>query len=411
MGKSINFNSLNLTCSHGKHARCDSSPLEKSTRMFFYLGLCFIIVNRIFSQIGANIGLPFLANIPLMTIAIAILLLRFFAVLLQSDAKRALIAIVVLALSFVSYLTSGQSYLPSACLLICGVGNVNVRDVLKVASISMLILVAVLGVIQFFDWLLTGSLAGSVERNNGRVRISFYFAHPNTLAALLCMSYVGMSASWKRLELRHIAFGIIIGCLIIVITDSKTSALIVALYLLIRKFLETRDKDFSKCWLAIYAFLPVVCLLVCIVVSLNWMPTSALRTLNQLLTGRPGYWLLQHEQLGHFTLFGQQILTGEQTIDNFHYNSVTIDCFYATTLLQLGVWSFIAFYFLYIRAGQIAFRHKDVPKFTILLVCAMFGFTEVHMIDLAICTPMLLLGENLFLKSGVAIREGAHGRR
>ena len=411
MGKSINLHSFSLIRSRGKHARCDAPLLEKQTRIFFYVGLCLVVVNRIFSQIGENIGLPFLANLPLMSIAIVILLIRFLAVVSQAEVKHALIAVVVLTLSFVSYFTSGQSYLPSACLLICGVGSVDVRKSIKLISISLLALVVILGIIQFLDWLLTGNLAGAVERNNGRLRISFYFAHPNTLAALLCMSYVGISASWERLKLSHLIFGVIIGFLIILITDSKTSALIVFLYLLLRKYFEMRDKSFNKCCLEMYALLPIALFLICIIVSLNLLPTSALRILNRLLTGRPGYWLLQHEQLGHFTLFGQQILTGEQTIDGFHYTSVTIDCFYATTLLQLGVWSFFAFYFLYVHAGKIALKQNDTAKFTILLMCALFGFTEVHMIDLAICTSLLLLGENLFHSNKKTLKEGAHERK
>ena len=119
-----------------------------------------------------------------------------------------------------------------------------------------------------------------------------------------------------------------------------------------------------------------------------------------LFNGRPGYWVLQYNQLGGWTLLGQTTLYGDQFINGWLYPSVTIDCFYAASLLQVGAWSFFVFLFLYLRSGHRAVERKDCCKFVALLACAVFGFTEIHMIDFAICTPMLLLGEGLFCDRG-----------
>lgn len=376
----------------------DGAAVEKTTRAFFYTGFALVILNRVVDQTAANLGLEFILNLPLMPVAFALLLIRYVGVLLGVEIKRAALASFLLLLSFISYFKCGQSYLPTACLLLCGIGEVNVRQVIKVASACILTLIVTLGLLQVIEWMMTGDLAGSVTRAGGRVRLSFFFTHPNTLGAMACMSFIGLTASWDKFRASSALLGLVVGLLVVIITDSRTSAAILFGYLLLRLLFETRPDCLDFKAVLGFALVPLLFEAIAVVVMLQLLPDSVYSSLNVLFNGRPGYWVLQYTQLGGWTFFGQETLYGNQFINGWLYPSVTIDCFYAASLLQVGAWSFLTYYFLYLKSGYGAAARCDAFKFSALLVCAVFGFTEIHMIDFAICTPMLLLGEGLLTR-------------
>ena len=385
----------------GKRTSCpgldknDTVAAEKSTRPFFYIGFALVVLNRIIDQTAANLGLEFIASFSLMSVALVFLLIRYVGVLLGVEIKRAGITSILLLLSFISYYRCGQSYLPTACLLLCGVGKIDVRQVIKATSSCVLALIVFLGLLQVLEWLMTGDLAGSVTRASGRVRLSFFFTHPNTLGAMTCMSFIGLTASRDKLRASSALLGLVIGFLIVIITDSRTSVAILLAYLLLRLLFEAKPDWLNFKALLGLALIPLLFEIIAAVIMLQLLPGSVSSTLNTLLNGRPGYWVLQYTQLGGWTFLGQESLYGNQFINGWLYPSVTIDCFYAASLLQLGAWSFLAFYAVYLRAGYETVMRRDAFKFAALLACAVFGFTEIHMIDFAICAPMLLLGEGL----------------
>lgn len=124
---------------------------KKTTRAFFYTGFASVILNRVVDQTAANLGLEFILDLPLMPVAFVLLLIRYVGVLLGVEIKRAALASFLLLLSSISYFKCGQSYLPTACLLLCGIGEVNVKRVIKVASACILTLIVTLGLLQVIE--------------------------------------------------------------------------------------------------------------------------------------------------------------------------------------------------------------------------------------------------------------------
>ncbi len=368
---------------------------ERRTRAFFYIGFALIFINRVIAQIATNLNLGFLEELPLMPVALCILFIRYAGLMFGASARRVGLSLLFLFLSFVSFIKSGQSYLPTACLLLCGVGEVNIRKVIEVTSICALLLIAALGLVQAIDWMTTGNIVGSAVRSSGRLRLSFFFAHPNTLAAIGCMACIGLTACRSKIKVGEALFILATGALIILITDSRTSFAILLIYMALRLLLQRERFALGGKALIAFGALPVFFEIIALVASLNLLPGSMHSYLNALFNGRPGYWNLQYKQLG-FSLFGQTTMYGDQLINDWLYPSVTIDCYYAATLLQIGVWSFLVFLFLYMRSGIQAVKDGDCFKYCALISCALFGFTEIHMIDFAISFPMLLLGEGLF---------------
>ena len=93
-------------------------------------------------------------------------------------------------------------------------------------------------------------------------------------------------------------------------------------------------------------------------------------------------------------MLGRQTIYGDYYYNGWLYPAVTIDCYYAAALLQLGSWSLIFFIGLYLNSIYKFSNKNDTAGLCVLMSCALFGFTEVHMVDMAVCYPLLVLGEN-----------------
>lgn len=380
----------------------DASFAEMKSRWLFYFGFALVVMNRMLDQLALNLDLGFLASLPVLPLALVVLFVRCVGVLLGARLRRVALFLSLLLLGVVSYLRCGQSYLPTACLLLFGIGEIRLKRVVGFVSASVLMLVCGLGIMQFIDWALAGEIAGAVSRSSGKLRLSFFFTHPNTLAALVCMSYIGLSSLKDAFGAANYLSGVILSFLVLLITDSRTSTAILLFYLSLRLIFNSRCNQLRRVVLRLFFILPVFFFVFSAILMLNILPAPVEAMLNVVLNGRPGYWILQYEQLGGWTFLGQQVLIGDQLINGWLYPSVTIDCFYAATLLQLGAWSFFAFYSIYAIAGRRAIKNNDYSTVAALLACVLFGFTEIHMIDLAICLPLLLLGEAFLPKGGTS---------
>lgn len=371
-----------------------SSRANVQAEWIYSISLYLILFNRIFSQIGPNLGIDWLGEMPLAELAVALLMIRFVALMPKMKLGELFLAVATLCLSAISMMSSKQSYLLVTFLLLYGIGNIDLRKLLKNCGRIVLCTVAFLGILQCLVYILSGSLPGAVTRESGRVRLSFFFVHPNFLAALTTMAFIAVSLGWRKLNARHLFLGLCLAGAILVVTDSKTSTFILILYLVIRYFMQARPPEKQRWLTMVIASLPIFCSILVILTMMNSMPGVLYRLLQKVLTGRPGYWLLQFEQMGGWTMLGRQTIYGDYYYNGWLYPAVTIDCYYAAALLQLGSWSLIFFIGLYLNSIYKFSNKNDTAGLCVLMSCALFGFTEVHMVDMAVCYPLLVLGEN-----------------
>lgn len=328
-----------------------------------------------------------------------ILLFRCVWVFKELRIEARIAGLVFLVLSFVSYFNSGQSYLLSICLLLGAIGGLDMRPMMKRCAIALLCVIAVLGIAQLIQFALSGELPGSVERENGRLRLSFYLEHPNTLAAMASMSLITLLSLSKSVNGRFVIAGILMAAAVFAVTDSKTSAALIVFFILMRVLLAKIGNRFFRFELGAYIAIPIVLSILVLGLMFGVFPTFVYDLFQNLLTGRPGYWILQLNVAGGLSIFGHETLYGDQYINGWLYPSVTIDCFYAAAVLQLGAWSLFSFVYFYARAGKIYLRRCEYGMFCALATVALFGLTEVHMVDPAICLPIVFLGVGLFNSS------------
>ena len=372
--------------------------LEFQSRPFYYIGFSVAVLSRLLDQIASNLGVPFLSSPMLMIIAFAFLLVRVCVVALTCDIRRVLFAIVVVGLSAVSWVCSSQSYLLVATLMLLGLGHINLRKLVAASSLALLFVISLLGIVQAFQILFDGHASGMVIREGGRVRLSFFFRHPNVLAAYILMSFMGLSLGKNKFDGASAVFGIMLAAVCFLVTDSRTSTAIMIFYIALRVLFE-RGCSVCRFFKIGYLFVPLVFMALVVAVTTSSIPSYLYELLQSVLSGRPGYWQLQYEALGGFTLFGQEALSGTVLYNNWVYQNVTIDCFYASSLLSLGTWVLFAFFFLYARVGLRSLSANDLGVPIAILCCALYGFTEIHMLDFAIALPMLYMGSGLFISA------------
>lgn len=367
---------------------------EAESRPLLYVGFFILFVNWLLRQVGEALDVP-MAFPVLVGFAYATLMVRCLLVFLGQRVRDVLMAVALLCLCSLSYRNSGQTYLMSVGLLICGMGSYDIKRFIKSWAIFASIVIGFLAVVQLGIFVYDGSLPGSVLRASGTVRLSFLLAHPNTLAAFCTMAFIAFSLSWRILTVPRLIVGLLTLVGILAVTDSRTSAGVLAIYLVLRIWLDHSDKDRHPVLSAVFFALPIAFSVVCYCAMASLLPTEVYNALQQLLSGRPGYWLLQYQQIG-LTLFGQPELAGNVYIDGWLYTSMTIDSFYAASLVQLGSWCLAVFIFLYWRAGMRFLKARDWGLLVALLVCAIFGLTEIHMANPVMCPLILLIGDGLF---------------
>lgn len=377
-------------------SRITGSSVEYRSRGLFAVGFAVVVMNRIFDQVSVNIGMPFLSSPALTVVAVILLFARLIVVALGCELKNVGIAAIAICLSLASWALSGQSYLLVASLLLLGLGKMNVRGLVRQCSAVVLAVIVFLGVLQALQFVLYGDAPGSVVREGGRLRLSFFFQHPNVLAAYTAMSYIGYASGKREFSGVTTFCGVALATACFLVTDSRTSTAIIVLYICLR--LALRDgKTLGRVAKAGYAVAPVVLIVLAATVATSLASDNLVSLLQTLLSGRPGYWQLQYQALGGFTLFGQHALSGTVVYDDWVYRNVTIDCFYAASLLSLGSWALAAFYFLYLRTGLRSLKGRDWSIPVAIFCCALYGFTEIHVADLAVATPMLFMGSNLLV--------------
>lgn len=386
---------LNKWCSEKKPLQGNIETLESKTRWMYILGLLLIIMNHLVDQIAPTIGIAELPTFLFMAGALFLLLVRFLSIAVNCRGRQVLTALLFINLSLVSWVLSGQSYLLTATFLILGVGSLDIRKVIRSASSFIFLVVALLALLQLIQFIVTGDLSGAVVREGNRLRLSFFFQHPNVLAAHIAMSYIGFSVYDRVFKGSTIILGCVLAVICVWVTDSRTAGIIMAVYIILRMIAKKVDYG-GRIPKLIYALTPLLMIVLVLFATISILPEGLYDLLQKVLSGRPGYWELQYQQLGGFTLLGQHALSGTVVVDGWTHVNVTIDCFYAAALLSLGLWSLLVFYLLYLKAGLRACRERDFEIMIALFCCALYGLTEIHMIDLSIAFPMLFLGARLF---------------
>lgn len=295
--------------------------------------------------------------------------------------KELMTFLVVGILLLIGYVVSGQAAYFKGFLLIIASKNIPYRKILNVCR-KALTFVLGLGIFLF----LIGISDAGISRRGAS---GLGFGHPNVTAQLI-MIIILLFASEKAGKLKLIHYiGIELGGLItFLLTDSKTSTIVILLIPLVMVFSE---KIMSRTW---YSKVPKFImtysqLLVTLFtyLSARFLETSnMLKTLDLVFTNRL---FLNYYVLNKFgiKLFGQNVTLSDNSgtiYNNIHgwYNwSVTCDCSYMVTLLVMGLIPTVIILIGYILLMKKAIKRHNYMIMSAALLLAIYSFCESQMLE------------------------------
>lgn len=342
------------------------------------------------------IGMTPLVSIPdaldKILLFIGALLLSFHIVLhIDQYGKRLIPLCLVLVACAYSYVRSGETAPITVSLVVISAATVGdikafVRLWFNATLFFTLFLVGVFILTAVFD---PENLSRTISlRGDGLVvRYAFSFYHPNMAAAIVMMLCgVYMYLHYSFLNARTYAGVIAIAVVMLFVTGSRTSFILTLIEVLL--FYRQRKRNMlDQRWLrSLIAVLPVFIFLGVLLVSGPLYTTS----LGELFTGRVTLWYRCFLNQG-VSLFGQPFeATAYTTLAGWTYYYTTLDCAYASGLFVLGL-AFSAFFCwcIYTRVKRAdASLSAELPLIIVMLI---FGITEVHVFNVVICAPLLLI--------------------
>ena len=273
--------------------------------------------------------------------------------------KELMTFLVVGILLLIGYVVSGQAAYFKGFLLIIASKNIPYRKILNVCR-KALTFVLGLGIFLF----LIGISNSGISRRGAS---GLGFGHPNVTAQLI-MIIILLWTSEKAGKLKPIHYiGIELGGLItFLLTDSKTSTIVILLIPLVMVFSE---KIMSRTW---YSKVP-----------------KFLMTYSQLLVILFTYLSSNYYVLNKFgiKLFGQNVTLRDNSgtiYNNIHgwYNwSVTCDCSYMVTLLVMGLIPTVIILIGYILLMKKAIKRHNYMIMSVALLLAIYSFCESQMLE------------------------------
>ena len=242
---------------------------------------------------------------------------------------------------------------------------------------------------------LLGAITDRVEqRTGGMLRHSLGFSHSNNLGAMLfIIALYWFFLKHKHFKLKDYAGIAALGVFCQVVTDSRTSTLMIALVFLV-ELLDTLIRLFNKSDRLRDVLLRIGALLFIFVPGLsvyfgyNYSVTNLVHlTLNQLLNSRLylAYVALKNNGL---TLLGQYIEVIPWNVATVAETTNAIDNAYMYTLINFGIVTFIIVLWAIWRIYRYSLNIKDRTISLCLLLLIVEGFVEAKVFH---------VGENIFL--------------
>lgn len=295
--------------------------------------------------------------------------------------KELMTFLVVGILLLIGYVVSGQAAYFKGFLLIIASKNIPYRKILNVCR-KALTFVLGLGIFLF----LIGISNAEILRRGAS---GLGFGHPNVTAQLI-MIIILLWASEKAGKLKLIHYiGIELGGLItFLLTDSKTSTIVILLIPLVMVFSE---KIMSRTWYSkVPKFLMTYSQLLVTLftyLSARFIETSnMLKMLDLVFTNRL---FLNYYALNKFgiKLFGQNVTLRDNSgtiYNNIHgwYNwNVTCDSSYMVTLLVMGLIPTVIILIGYILLMKKAIKRHNYMIMSVALLLAIYSFCESQMLE------------------------------
>ncbi len=221
-----------------------------------------------------------------------------------------------------------------------------------------------------------------------RIRYSFYFNHPNMVAALWLM----IICAYLYLKSGKISGVAIVGVLLLSTTifalaDSRTSFILSCLAPLLCYCQQKWG------FLGLKVVKRVLYLLPLLLFLFVFLSSSVLYSndIADWFTGRIWLWHVCYENQG-ITLLGQRFEEAiALTSEGYRSVASTLDSFYASGLFAFGL-AFCLVFCLFYWSTLSSIKNPHSLRYCVLTLMLVFGLTEVHILSIVISPGLLLMG-------------------
>lgn len=286
--------------------------------------------------------------------------------------------LVVAILAVVSLYYSQSSFIEPIFWFICSGKNCELNKVLKylftaqVLSICIIIIVSLFGIIP---------IEPIMVRDDGTLRYSLGFIHPNTLAMRVFQAmllYIVLME--KKLKYRHCAVMAIIILVVNLVTNSRTTTflslgvlVIVTYYIYTLKgksYSNSLINKFLKYLKYIVIIIPLLCIYLAVYSDIDLASRIEQASIYYVYYG--------------LTLFGQPLAIYKNDIEMLMQTGLyTLDMSYMYLLLGFGLIMFIVFIVAYYVMFRYYGKEKRIMYIIALLAFIIMGFAETSLIRTA----------------------------
>ena len=306
-----------------------------------------------------------------------ILMISFLLYVYKRDFKIILLQTTILAILFISFHISKERELLIMFLLIIAFQGMNLRTLIKYdISIKLFLMIVVL---ILYNFKLTDTYY--MLREDGQIRSSMGFSHPNTFGAYLLSICIDIFyLNFKKIGILYYVFAIFIALIIRYFADSRTSIYALILLCIIHIIFKISNKKLFTYKLIEKVMIYLFFILTFFSISLTYlykMGNSLVYHLDNLTTGRINLILYFMENY-RITLFGNEIpliLTRELEFTGIRYLNY-LDNGFILLLLRNGVLIFLLAGIFFYKSIKKLFEVKSYDLIIIFFVFLITGLFE-----------------------------------
>ena len=370
---------------------------EKINISLFYIAYTIMVFFWMFT----NVKYISVVNNYLIKLSYGIVILSCFFAFSKDDIKNKKNIFLFLALicSLISWIISDSNILAILILFIIAAKNIKFENIIKYDFKIRLVLTLI--VLLLYALNLTEN--HYVYRDNGEVRSSMGFSHPNTFGIyifLLCAEYIYLN--YKKMTWKSYLIILVVDILLIYFADSRASAIAIILLLIGAALCKvTKNKIIeNKIVKNILPFLFIIFTIISIILCILYDPKNpVMDKIDNLLSGRIN---LAKDYLNDYdiNLFGNKL----EIVSTYEAKSTgekarVLDNGYINVILQYGIinYAFLAI-MLYI-AMKNALSEKNYILCIIMAIYIIVGMLENGSFTLYKNTFLLYISNAIYMLS------------
>lgn len=323
--------------------------------------------------------------------------------------KKNIFLLGALICSLISWIITDESTLAVLILFIIAAKNIKFNEIVKydfkLRSLFIIIVVLLYVLNLTNDYYM--------YREDGTIRSSMGFAHPNTFAIyifLLCSEFLYLN--YEKLKLRHYIIVVIISFLLDYFTDSRASVLSIILLLLVvivskvtsNKVIENKlVKNFMP---YTFIFFTIISIILCFMYNPG---NKVIKVIDSALTGRIrlANEFLEEEPI---SLFGKDLkLVGEQKAKEKGIEPRVLDNAFIKVILQYGIVNYILLAIMFYIAIAHALKEKNYAYSIVLTIFIIRGFTGNGTFSLHTNVFLLYISNVIYLENSVKMLDSIRG--